>query len=448
MRGDQLLELSPYFVLAILFVLPFVDPRRPFRLLHLDVLVLSGFGLYSIALLDRGPIFASIRWSTVIAAVGLLYILVRSGYAVLRPAPVESGELTWVPLRWLKWGIVVLMAFRLLFPFADDRLVIDVGLASVAGAEQILAGEDLYGAESYKHPELHPDTYGPVNYLLYVPFAWAIDSAQHAARAATNAFDLATLASVILLGWRLGGRRHGRSLGLLLGYAWATSPYAFFASVWAYNDMLVPLAIVCALLGVSSPWARGTSLGIGAAIKFVPALVWPLILCAPGGTLRTRIAAGIGSVALALALFALFIPDGGVRELYDRTVGWQLSRDSTISLWGQFGAITPFRSVAVGLVAMLALLGGVPARRLAIVQLVAYATAVIVAFELSLAHWLPSYIVWFAPLFLVTVLGAGTPGKLSGDEEPGRPASNREAEQGRADPDDRPVSPGTIAEHG
>ena len=446
MNRNHLLELSPYFVLAILFVVPFVDPRRPFRLLHLDVLVLSGFGLYSIALLDRGPLFASIRWSTVIATLGLLYILVRSGYAILRPARAEPGELTWVPLRWLKWSIVVFMSFRLLFPFADDRLVIDVGLASVAGAEQILAGEDLYGAESYRHPGLHPDTYGPVNYLLYVPFAWAIDSAQHAARAATNAFDLAMLASVIVLGWRLGGRRHGRSLGLLLGYAWATSPYAFFASIWAYNDMLVPLAVVIALIGVSSPWVRGASLGIGAAIKFVPALLWPLFLCAPGGTLRTRIAAGVGSVALAVALFALFIPDGGVRELYDRTVGWQLSRDSTISLWGQFGAITPFRSVAVALVAGLALLGGVVARRLSLFQLVAFAATVIVAFQLSLAHWLPSYIVWFAPLFLITVLG--TPGKLSGHEEPGRPASDREAEQGRADPDDRPVSPGAIAEHG
>ena len=329
----------------------------------------------------------------------------------------------------------------------DDRLVIDVGLASVAGAEQILAGEDLYGAESYRHPELHPDTYGPVNYLLYVPFAWAIDSPQHAARAATNAFDLATLASVILLGWRLGGRRHGRSLGLLLGYAWATSPYAFFASIWAYNDMLVPLAVVIALIGVSAPWVRGASLGIGAAIKFVPALLWPLFLCAPGGTLRTRIAAGIGSVALAVALFALFIPDGGVRELYDRTVGWQLSRDSTISLWGQFGAITPFRSVAVALVAVLALLGGVVARRLSLFQLVAFAADRDRRLR-ALARALAALVHRLVRPALPHHGARGLPGKLSGHEEPGRPASDREAEQGRADPDDHPVSPGAIAEHG
>ena len=30
--------------LALLFLAPFVDPRRPFRLLHLDLAVLLGFG--------------------------------------------------------------------------------------------------------------------------------------------------------------------------------------------------------------------------------------------------------------------------------------------------------------------------------------------------------------------------------------------------------------------
>lgn len=48
--------------------------------------------------------------------------------------------------------------------------MIEVGYSSVLGAERILAGQDLYGAEEYRHPELHPDSYGPVTYLLYAPF--------------------------------------------------------------------------------------------------------------------------------------------------------------------------------------------------------------------------------------------------------------------------------------
>ena len=208
MNWNQLLELSPYFVLAILFVVPFVDPRRPFRRLHLDVLVLSGFGLYSIALLDRGPLFASIRWSTVIAALGLLYILVRSGYAVLRPARAEPGELTWVPLPWLKWSIVVLMGFRLVFPFADDRLVIDVGLASVAGAEQILAdGEEPLGAGGTTSPWAPSRHLRPRQLPRLRPLRLG-DRLTTARRSSGHERVRRTmLASVIVLGWRLGGRR-------------------------------------------------------------------------------------------------------------------------------------------------------------------------------------------------------------------------------------------------
>ena len=404
MNRHQLVELSPYVLLAILFVVPFVDPRRPFRLLHLDIFVLTSFGLYAVALLDRGPTFVSVRWAMIVAAAGLLYILGRSIQAVLRPAGPTGSALTRFPLRWLKWAIVVFMTLRLLFPFVDDRLVIDVGLASVGGAQQILEGDDLYGAESYKHPNLHPDTYGPVNYLLYVPFTWAISSPQHAARVATNAFDLLTLAGVMLLGRRLGGRRDGRALGLLLGYAWATSPYAFFTSIWAYNDMLVPMFLVYIMISLSSPWRRGVLLALGAATKFVPAVLAPLIFFAPGGDRRARIGAAAGSVAIGLALWALFIPDGGVRELWDRTIGWQLQRDSIFSVWGQYESLTPFRPVAIAFVAVLAIYGGVAAHRMNRLQIVAFTVALIAAFELSLAHWLPSYIIWFAPLFLVTIL--------------------------------------------
>ena len=42
---------------------------------------------------------------------------------------------------------------------------IDVGLASVAGGWRILHGLPIY----YADPG-HPDTYGPITYLAYVPF--------------------------------------------------------------------------------------------------------------------------------------------------------------------------------------------------------------------------------------------------------------------------------------
>ena len=52
---------APYvwIPLCLLFLAPFVDPRRPFRILHLDLLVLLGFGV-SHVFFNRGEIDTSV----------------------------------------------------------------------------------------------------------------------------------------------------------------------------------------------------------------------------------------------------------------------------------------------------------------------------------------------------------------------------------------------------
>ena len=52
---------APYvwLPLCVLFLAPFVDLRRPFRLLHLDLLVLLGFGV-SHVFFNRGEIGTSV----------------------------------------------------------------------------------------------------------------------------------------------------------------------------------------------------------------------------------------------------------------------------------------------------------------------------------------------------------------------------------------------------
>ena len=38
-------------------------------------------------------------------------------------------------------------------------------------------------------------------------------------------------------------------------------------------------------------------------------------------------------------VFVPFLPDGGIREVYDRTVGYQASRPSPFSIWGQVDSL-------------------------------------------------------------------------------------------------------------
>ena len=65
---------SPWLLvpLGLLFLLPFVDFRRPLRLLHLDLLVLLGFGV-SHVFFNRGEIGVSVP----LAYPVLLYVMGR-----------------------------------------------------------------------------------------------------------------------------------------------------------------------------------------------------------------------------------------------------------------------------------------------------------------------------------------------------------------------------------
>ena len=73
---------APYvwLPLCVLFLLPFVDPRRPFRLLHLDLLALLGFGV-SHFFFNRGDISTSVPLVYPV----LVYLLVRMLWVGIRP---------------------------------------------------------------------------------------------------------------------------------------------------------------------------------------------------------------------------------------------------------------------------------------------------------------------------------------------------------------------------
>ncbi len=73
---------APYvwLPLCVLFLAPFVSPRRPFRLLHLDLLVLLSFGV-SHVYFNRGEIGTSVPLVYPV----LLYLLARVLFAGLRP---------------------------------------------------------------------------------------------------------------------------------------------------------------------------------------------------------------------------------------------------------------------------------------------------------------------------------------------------------------------------
>ncbi len=108
-------------------------------------------------------------------------------------------------------------------------------------------------------------------------------------------------------------------------------------------------------------------------------------------------------VATIVLSFLPWIPDGGVRELYDRTLGYQAGRQSPFSIWGQDPGLEWLHTGVKAFAAGLALLVAFVPKRKSPMQIAALAAAVMIAMELTAAHWFYLYLVWFAPLAFVAL---------------------------------------------
>ena len=193
----------------------------------------------------------------------LLYLLGRALWIGLRGRG-EGIRPVW-PAAWLLVAALFLMGFRVGLNMADSG-AIDVGYAGVVGADRITHGEPIY--DNFPDDVSQGDTYGPVNYLAYVPseLIWPWSGSWDdlpAAHGAAVGFDLATFALLIWLGLRIRPGPAGRKLAATLAFGWAAYPYTAFALESNSNDTLVAALLVATLLVLSRPIARGVLAAAG-----------------------------------------------------------------------------------------------------------------------------------------------------------------------------------------
>jgi hypothetical protein len=393
--------------LCVLFLAPFVDLRNPGRVLHLDLLVLLSFGGYPV-------IAGGAPGGVPLAYPALAYVLARLLWVAARPVRRLEPLVPHLRIRWLAAGLVVLVGARIGINL-HEAYVIDTGRSGLVGAQRILDGDALYAAGP------HHDTYGPLNYLAYLPFSavfgsdpFATDPA--AAHAAAIFFDLLVIGGLLALGPRIAGGVAGRRLGVIMAYAWTAYPYSLFVLAKNTNDALLAALIVLALLALASPGRRGAALGLGAAMKFAALPLAPLFATEPGRRIR-RPAVGF-AVAFAVVLvvsFAPFVPDGGLREIYQRTLGFQFGSETEFGVWRLRPPLIQ-TALQLGALALAVGVAFLPRRRDA-TQVAALAGAVLVAVQLAAQHWYYFYVVWFAPMAFVALFAGyrvGAPEPTSG----------------------------------
>jgi hypothetical protein len=309
-------------------------------------------------------------------------------------------------------AIIALIGLRIGLDVTSSN-VGDVGYGSTIGAYRIQHSEPLY--KDSGPSDHHLDTYGPVNYLAYYPFARAFPPSEAeassigdyklpAAHAAAIFFDLLTALGLFLLGGVLRRGRSGRLLGLALAYAWLSYPYTLYSLMSNTNDLVISALLVFSLVAIASPRGRGLLLALASAAKFAPLALAPLFASGRGES-RARSWISFGWVfALVAAAFVLpFIPKEGFGVVWNQTIGFQLGRSSPFSIWGQNPSLEPLLTlVKVGAAALALAVAFVPRRR-STAQVAALGVAVLIAAQLTAVHWFYFYIVWFAP-FALTAL--------------------------------------------
>jgi hypothetical protein len=424
----------PFYLSGLLFIAPFFEPRRPFRALHFDllVLVLVGIGALRTYLGGGQPV-----GSSALTVAGLAYLTVRFLWMGFQPSARPQGPL--VPLlnaRWLMIALVGILVARFGFAITQQQYVGDVGLASLAGADRIAKGQELYDPHLDVTLWHHTDTYGPFTYVSYVPFEqvfpWhggygtpELDIDPEAPHVASFTFDVLILLGFLLLGRQLrpGNRRQGRMLGLALAYGWAAFPYSIFEIRYSFNDTLVALLVLGAFLALTRPVAKGALTALAGLTKFGPLVLAPLFATGTGER-RTRswVLFSTAFVAVVLIVLLPLLPPNGLSGFWDRTLGYQNDRPGWNSLWGKFPDLDWLRTaMQVGVVGLALALAFVPRRR-SVLQVAALGAGLMAAMELTMNYWFSAYVLWFAPLAFAALFASHELGRRS-DVSPAVPAA-------------------------
>src|SRR4051812_365011 len=422
--GDKINNPWLWGIFCLIFFVGLADLRRPLSLRNLDLLMLLS-PTASLWFFNHGDVFTSVPLFYPVLA----WVVARGLYIGF------SGRGTQARVLWPAWVLLAATVFLVGFRIGlniEASNVIDVGYSGIIGAERIAheheapwgnfpveeklkacgpadaAGETRERIQTNGRCEsANPqgDTYGPVAYESYIPGYWAFGwtgkwDSLPASHFTSIAFDLLCLLGLWLVGVRFGGI----PLGATLAFAWAAYPFTQYASNSNTNDSIMPAFLIWGFWLVTQPVARGIFAALSGWTKFASLIVAPLWATYPGRRPSPRFIAAFVMATFVVFSVVLFEPSAlhELRVFWDRTLHWQIGRESPWSLWDwrQYHARgIPNLHLAQRGLQVLLLAGAVVAaffpRRKSPLQLAALTAALLAGFQVILTYWLYTYIPWF-----------------------------------------------------
>ena len=385
--------------LSLAFAAAFWRTDRLFSIRNLDIVALLGF-LVSHGFYREGIVLeAVVLWYP-----PLVYLFFRTllmGFGIGERVEKTSN----LPM----WLLMVLagLAGGLVLGLNVDSRVIDVGYAGVVGADRILEGTIPYG--NMPADVGTGDTYGPLNYLLYVPFVlmfgfqgeWDFLPAAHAL---TLFSFVAAAMALFITGYRLSGREGAAALV----FAWSAFPYTVYSANNNTNDIIVAALAAIGLAAAASPLARGASVAAGFAVKLYPLVLGPLWISYDGLKRKPIVDFVLGGAAVVLLTFWVLLLDGHpfetIQLFYQKTLAFQGDRVSPWTIYTQVPALAFLQKPITALVIFIALLVAFVPRKKTLRRLAALSAALVIGFQLTVNYWFYAYVTWFEPFVFVALL--------------------------------------------
>ena len=397
--GKQANSWWVWLPLALAFAAAFWRTDRLLSMRNLDIVALLGF-LVSHGFYREGVVFeAVILWYP-----PLVYLFVRTllmGFGIGERVEKTSN---------LPFGVLMVLAGLaggLVLGLNVDSRVIDVGYAGVVGADRILEGTIPYG--NMPADVGTGDTYGPLNYLLYVPFVLMFGFSGEwdflpAAHALTLFAFVAGAMALFITGYKLSGKEGAAALL----FAWAAFPYTVYTTNNNTNDVIVAAVAAIGLAAAASPIARGASIAAGFAVKLYPIVLGPLWISYEGRRRKPIVDFLLGGAGVLLLAFWVVLLDGrpfeAAKLFYEKTLAFQGDRVSPWTIYSQVPELAFLQRPMTAIVIFLAILVAFVPRKKTLRRLAALSAALVIAFQLTVNYWFFAYVIWFEPFVFVSLL--------------------------------------------
>jgi hypothetical protein len=275
------------------------------------------------------------------------------------------------------------------------------------GADLILDGTVPYG--NMPEDVGTGDTYGPLNYLLYVPFVLMFGFSGQwdyllAAHALTAFSFVAGALALLFAGWKLAGPKGAAALA----FAWTVFPYTLYSANNNTNDIIVAAVSAVGLAAASSPIARGASVAAGFAVKLYPIILGPLWMMHDGARRRPIVDFILGGIGVAVLTFWVLLLDGqpveAIKLFYEKTIAFQGVRETPWTIFTQVPELGFLQQPLLAAVILLAFVVAVWPRYRTMRRLAAFSAALVIGFQITTNYWFYPYVTWFEPFVFLSLL--------------------------------------------